>query len=599
MGWIVALALAAQEDVLVADFEREDYGAWTATGEAFGTGPARGTLPDQMEVSGHRGERLVNSYLGGDGAEGVLTSPEFVLERKRLQFLVGGGRHPGRACVNLKVEGKVVRSATGANAERLAVHSWDVAEHAGKKARLEIVDRQKGGWGHILADHFVLSDAAPKVPDERADLLARAEESVARAAARVKDDPERPVYHLLPPALWSNDPNGPVYWNGAYHVFYQLNPYGDGWGNMHWGHWKSRDLVRWEHQPIALWPSKAAGEDHVFSGCAAVTGKGELFLFYTSIGPRRPEQWVARPEDAELVKWRKHPANPILTEELHGGTRIHEWRDPFVFRHEGRTHMVCGGNLNGSKGGEAVVAVYRADDEGLEKWTYLGILFKHPDAAVKNIECPLFMKVGERWVLIVSPHGRVDYFTGDLDAATMRFTPKARGAMDVGNYYAPNLMTDPNGRVLLWGWVRGFPEKRGWNGCLTLPRITTTGADGAVLQEPAPEIEKLRGARATDPAELRGDAFEIAAAFEGPGTIRVRKGMSVAFDGKALDVAGARLPFAGGKVRIFADHSVIEVYVGGACATKIAPLAGGGVEVTGAVRGFEGWPMGSIWTGGK
>ena len=91
---------------------------------------------------------------------------------------------------------------------------------------------------------------------ERDELLQRAEASVKTAAEKVKTDPNRPIYHLQPPANWNNDPNGPVFSKGNYHLFYQLNPYGDGWGHMHWGHFRSKDLVHWEHQPIALWPSK-------------------------------------------------------------------------------------------------------------------------------------------------------------------------------------------------------------------------------------------------------------------------------------------------------------------------------------------------------
>ena len=122
-----------------------------------------------------------------------------------------------------------------------------------------------------------------------------------------------------------------------------------------------------------------------------------------------------------LIKWKKHPANPILTEALHGDVKVHEWRDPFLFRERGRTYMVLGGNLNASKGGEAVVTVYRAEDDGLTRWTYLGVLFRHPDAAVKNIECPNFFRLGEKWVLIVSQGMPVQYFVGSLDPEAMRF----------------------------------------------------------------------------------------------------------------------------------------------------------------------------------
>ncbi len=106
----------------------------------------------------------------------------------------------------------------------------------------------------------------------------------------------------------------------------------------------------WEGLPIALWPSKDKGEEHVVSGCAAVTNNNRLMLIYTRIGCRLPEQWAAIPEDDELIKWKKHPANPILTKRLHGSTKIFEWRDPFVFAHLGRTYLVCGGNLNEGNG---------------------------------------------------------------------------------------------------------------------------------------------------------------------------------------------------------------------------------------------------------
>src|SRR5439155_10791001 len=135
---------------------------------------------------------------------------------------------------------------------------------------------------------------------------------------------------------------------------------------------------------------KSRGEEHVSSDCAVVTKKGKRMLFYTSIGNRLPEQWAAIPEDEEPMKWKKHPANPILTEALHGSVKVHEWRDPFIFTLGDQTCMVLGGNLNASKGGQAVVNVYRAENEELTKWRYEGVLFQHPDADVKNIECPLF-----------------------------------------------------------------------------------------------------------------------------------------------------------------------------------------------------------------
>ncbi|HPA04637.1 MAG TPA: glycoside hydrolase family 32 protein [Candidatus Hydrogenedentes bacterium] len=150
-------------DILIADFEGADYGAWTVEGEAFGPGPARGTLPNQMEVSGFEGQGLVNSFFNGDGATGMLTSPPFRLERDYLAFLIGGGMHPGETCINLLVNGEVVRTATGPNdkaggTERLDWFSWDVSGLRGQTAIIRIVDAHTGGWGHINIDHIVQSE---------------------------------------------------------------------------------------------------------------------------------------------------------------------------------------------------------------------------------------------------------------------------------------------------------------------------------------------------------------------------------------------------------------------------------------------------------
>ena len=107
-----AASAADRPDILIADFEGADYGAWHAEGEAFGRAPARGALAGQMAVSGFAGQGLVNSFAGGDATTGTLASPTVKIERQYLNFLIGGGHHPAETCVNLLAEGKVVRTAT-------------------------------------------------------------------------------------------------------------------------------------------------------------------------------------------------------------------------------------------------------------------------------------------------------------------------------------------------------------------------------------------------------------------------------------------------------------------------------------------------------
>ena len=149
-------------DIVIADFEGPDYGDWKTTGDAFGAGPAKGALPDQMPVSGFQGHGLVNSYHKGDASTGTLTSPKLRIERRYINFLIGGGNHPHETCLNLLADGKVVRTETGADSEGLDWATWDVGDLAGKEVRIEIVDRNTQGWGHILIDQIVqLASAKP------------------------------------------------------------------------------------------------------------------------------------------------------------------------------------------------------------------------------------------------------------------------------------------------------------------------------------------------------------------------------------------------------------------------------------------------------
>ncbi len=156
------------EGIVFEDFERPDHGDWVATGEAFGDAPARGTRPGQQRVDGYLGEGLVNSFLGGDEATGTLTSPEFVVNSSYINFLIGGGHHPGQVGIRLLVDGDEVRSATGRDTERLDWHAWDVREFRGRTARLEIFDHHTRGWGHINVDHLMFSDEAARPLTERA-----------------------------------------------------------------------------------------------------------------------------------------------------------------------------------------------------------------------------------------------------------------------------------------------------------------------------------------------------------------------------------------------------------------------------------------------
>lgn len=151
---------APRPEIVFETFEK-GYGQWRVEGEAFGSEPATGTLPNQQTVRGFSGGRLVNSYLGGDQPHGRLVSPAFRIERRHIAFLLGGGAHAGRTCVNLLVDGRAVRTATGQNDEQLAWQDWDVSALEGKTASIEVVDQASEGWGHINLDQVVFTDEPP------------------------------------------------------------------------------------------------------------------------------------------------------------------------------------------------------------------------------------------------------------------------------------------------------------------------------------------------------------------------------------------------------------------------------------------------------
>lgn len=144
--------------IVLSDFEGDTYGDWNVKGDAFGAGPAKGGFPGQNPVDGYEGAGLVNSWKGNDDLTGELASPSFAVARRYINVLIGGGNYAGETCVNLLVDGAIVRTATGSNSEQLAWTSWKVADLEGKQAQIQIVDKRTGGWGHINADQIEMTD---------------------------------------------------------------------------------------------------------------------------------------------------------------------------------------------------------------------------------------------------------------------------------------------------------------------------------------------------------------------------------------------------------------------------------------------------------
>ncbi len=153
-------------EIVIADFEGGSYGDWQVEGIAFGTRPADGALPGQAQVKGFQGKGFVSSFVDGDRSTGKLTSAPFEINRRFINFKLGGGQSIiGKVAIRLLVDGRVVRSATGPDEEALVWKTWLVKEFAGKQGRIEISDNLGSKGAHINVDHIVLSDEVAERPD--------------------------------------------------------------------------------------------------------------------------------------------------------------------------------------------------------------------------------------------------------------------------------------------------------------------------------------------------------------------------------------------------------------------------------------------------
>jgi beta-fructofuranosidase len=492
-------------------------------------------------------------------------------------------------------------------------------------------------------------------------------ESIDRAVRAISEitpiaeaDATRPVYHFRPPAGYHNDPNGPIWHNGYYHLFYQYHPFTGGRGKgdrIYWGHARSADLIHWEHLPPAIWPSEELGETICASGSTVINSQGRPMIFYTSAEPANrlsgaPDQWAALGSD-DLVTWRKHPANPVLTKAAHGDLHITQWRDPFVFEDEGYWYMVLGGRVNRGSTGRGCLCIYRATNDLLTNWEFLNILHEFPDESAESLECPALFRMGKKWLLFFShypPATQVVYMVGHLDKSTFTFQPEFRDKLEYSpmGMYAPTAMRAPDGRVVCWGWMRSpgwYPGGgRGWNGCMTLPREFSIRSDGWLVQEPVGELEALRDEHfSVEGLELgnqvmglpiTGDALEIDAEFErgdcecGLIVRRSRdgeRGVKVSFDGEQVHITGAdpsgvfadadqlvgadyRVPFrlldseASIRFHLFIDKCVLEMYLNGrACFSRaiypapddlgVAVYSGGRASI----RSLDAWKLKPAW----
>jgi fructan beta-fructosidase len=647
--------LRAADDILIADFEGPDYGEWKTTGEAFGPGPAHGTLPGQMPVDGYKGKGLVNSFYHGDASTGTLTSPPFKIERKFISFLIGGGKDPQKTCMNLLIDDKIVRNATGPNdkpggSETLSPDSWDVSALVGQTAVIQIVDQATGGWGHINVDQIVQTDRKPhkvsadatreitlkkkylnlpiknggpkrqmsvlvegqpprnfeieladgepdwwafmdispfkgkkatlkvdRLPWDSSGLKSIDQTDRIKGYQTLYKEALRPQFHFSSRRGWNNDPNGLIFYKGEYHLFYQHNPYGWGWGNMHWGHAVSPDLVHWKELSVALYPDE---HGTMFSGSAVVdqnntagfqTGKDKVLVCIFAAAGNPFTQGIAYSNNRGRT-WTKYEHNPVLTNIANGN------RDPKVIWYTPENKWVMALFLDGNDYG-----LFSSPD--LKRWTRMSTV-----TIPGTGECPEFFEIpvdgnkqNSRWIFY---GGNARYLIGTFDGKT--FTRESGPhALNFGNCcYASqtfNNIPPQDGRRILIPWGTMATPGMPFNQMMGIPvslTLRTTDQGLRLFANPVKELDSLRTKSYTIPpqplnpgenplASLKGELLDLTAEIAPQDAAEVGfnlRGVKISYDTKKQELScngnKASLKLVDGHIllRMMVDRTSIDIF---------------------------------------
>ena len=351
--------------------------------------------------------------------------------------------------------------------------------------------------------------------------------------ARYDGDRYRPQYHFLPPEHWMNEPHAPIWFEGKYHIFYQHNPQGPYWHQIHWGHAVSTDLVHWKDLPVAIAPTEPVTPDGVWSGSATYDADGNPVLFYTAGNDAKvPNQatglaWpVPGAEETPLARWRLEP-EPVTVQAPDlsspaGTPWFGQFRDPFVWKEtaeDGKPiwyQLVGSGIVDGETKVGGTALVYTSRD--LVNWEYQNPLFVGDAQTYPKTgqvwELPVLLPLGERrgtqkYVFVVNPWfdgynentaKNTYYWVGEWDRQKHVFVPdhEEPRLFDYGEHFTgPSGMVDPQGRSLLFtitqdGRSEDEHHDAGWAHSMGLPVELTQTRDGDAGVKPVDELKTLR-----------------------------------------------------------------------------------------------------------
>jgi sucrose-6-phosphate hydrolase SacC (GH32 family) len=477
------------------------------TGTAFKSGPAMDDLLSKLKIENAADNRVASSEIEGDAASGTLISPEFKIARKYISFRISGGDYEHDTCLNLLINGKAVKSATGWRSNRLVPASWDVSPFLGQNAQVQIVDEASGDWGHINVDRIVQTDKPERLPVVTEPLYRETLRPQVHFTAR-----QWTMDRLNPGPKeegWLNDLNGLIYYDGEYHLFAQR------WWKS-WLHAVSRDLIHWTELEPAFWEEKSETGDQ--SGTCVVDYNNTSGLSPDKATPPMVAFWSRNDNRTHCIcysldhgrTWRRYEKNPIL---------VYPERDPKVFWYAPGHHWV--------------MMLY--GDSQYHIFTSTNLLsWKNENKPIPDsFECPDFFELpvdGNRdkmkWVLI---QGNGKYSVGSFNGTEFK-EETGRFSCDIGpNFYATQTWGNTetgDGRRIQAAWMRGasFPEMP-FNQQVSFPcelTLHNTPNGPRIFRQPIREIEMLhRGqdswtnrtlkANESLPLEPSGQLFHIRA----------------------------------------------------------------------------------------
>ena len=377
-------------------------------------------------------------------------------------------------------------------------------------------------------------------------------------------DRYRPQYHFLSPGHWMNEPHAPFEYNGKYHIFYQHNPQGPYWHQIHWGHAVSEDMVHWEDAPVALAPS-GVSPDGVWSGSAHFDKNGDPALFFTAgDDSKTPNQMtgLATPTDVTdpMLKDWKMLSNPVTVQAPdlpaeEGKVMFGQFRDPFVWKDGDTWYQIVGSGIE-NIGGTALL--YTSKD--LKDWKYEGPFFVGDSKAYPKTgdvwELPVLLPLGEdengeqKYAFFINPWFKsysehnvkyVFHWVGSWDKENNKFIPdhEEPKLFDYGVHFTgPSGMIDENGRSILFSIAQDRRTEQqhydaGWAHNAGLPLELSLLKNGELGIEPIKELESLRGEKVIKMknkslkkankllADVKGDMLEIILEIKGKSNEKV------------------------------------------------------------------------------